>query len=361
MIMNLELYRAYNTQYVEAIHATIDTMLFVTRKWQESDYIWPFSDMDYRYVLKTDVCVDFFALNESIYQIHIAMQHQDVHCQRILEHPPGYFFFVDETENVYFEDYRVWSFAGGNAEAFRQFQAHLDAREDFDTQYYHKILAKRLKKFSLETEFAGYDSPQLAVYNAYCVLWHYAFPCLFALHSLYRRRSVRCKVCLAWLENPLLKTCYTRMYAGAPTESLPPMDELIDAATAEILKTADLLGIPTDNLGISVENGVQYFEAVAMLRTRMARMLLYLEEDAVDRVYLANREIVELTNLFDSIAQHNGTDTDRQVCTLLHQDQSAVEKVRMLRNYMLENKTYYNNLMNQRFGGRNNGLLNGKN
>jgi hypothetical protein len=335
--------------------------LFVTRKWKENDYVWPFSDMDYRFVLKADACVDFFALNEKIYRVQIEMQHRDTHYQRILEHPPGYIFFEDEIESVYFEDYRIWSFAGGDEAAFCRFQEYLNTCNDFDAPYYHKILAKRLGRFTLDTEFADYDSPQLAVYNTYCVLWHYAFPCLFALHSLHRQRSVGCKVHPAWLENASLKSCYARMIAGESAENMPPMETLVKATTAEVQSTANRLGAATDYTGRSLTKGLPYFEAVAMLRTRIARMLLYLEEDAVDRIYLIKREAVELAGIFESIALHNGSDTDRRACVLLHQNQTAVDKVRALWTYMLENKSYYNDLMNQRIGGGGNGLLNGKN
>lgn len=359
--MSFGLYRTYNTQYIEAINSAIDTVLFVTRKWQESDYLWPFSDMDYRYVLKTDACIDFFALNKCIYQVHLAIQHQDVRCQRILEHPPGYIFFANEIESIYFEDYRIWSYAGGDEIAFCRFQAHLNACDDFDAPYYHRILSKRLGRFTLGTEFADYESPQLAVYNTYCVLWHYAFPCLFALHSLHKKRSVGCKVNPVWLEDPSLKSCYAHMIAGESAENMPPMDMLVKATTAEVQSTADRLGLPTDYLGFSLTKGLPYFEAITMLRTRMARMLLYLEEDSVDRIYLTKREVVELIGIFESIALHNGSDTDRCACVLLHQNQTAVEKIRVLWTYMMENKSYYNNLMNQRIGVGENGLLNGKN
>ena len=111
----------------------------------------------------------------------------------------------------YLEDFRIWSFSGGDFKRFHSFCEVLNNRSDFDRSFYHKFIEKRYRKFSLKTEYRDYPKKLLSAYEVYCVLWHYYFPCMFAIKSLKEGESGRYKVHREFLKPGYINDLYQQL------------------------------------------------------------------------------------------------------------------------------------------------------
>ena len=345
--MYSENYRAINEQYTDTVISNMQDVLFIASKWREDDYLWPFSDIDYRLVLKRETQTDLFELNQKLCSIQLELQHTNQSCMRILEHPPGFIFFFDEIFDKYFEDFRIWTFAGGDKEAFGKFQRALDISNEFDESYYGNIIAKRFENFSLKTEFSDYPTAKLSVYNVYAALWHYYFPCLFALYSLHKRSSMGHKVDPLLIKDDVLRQSY-EFLKNSSAEKVPyHFEQTVSRVDSVLLEVSKELGLDISKLK-STSHSITYGYAIAMLRTRPARLLLYLEEDGIDRKYLAEREINELKMIFECIYTETTHEILQIALSTLYSEQSTESKLQAILSQMYRNKLFYNNLMNSK-------------
>lgn len=341
---DLKKYNTINKEYIEKIAGEIDGFLFASKKWVSEDYLWPFSDFDYRIVLKNGNKVDFFRLNEILYSIQLKMQTDNPKLCRILEHPPGYLFFESEIMTNYLEDFRIWSFAGGDFEKFARFRGILECCNDFDMRYYQQIIKKRYQKFSFKTEYRDYRNNLAFSYDVYCVLWHYYFPCIFAIQSLKERKSKGRKIHEEFLNDVYIINLFQRLREGSCC-----FEEVdIPSVVAEVEKsiTDALIGVEFDKVHDDNSVKLSFFEALGMLRTRIARLRLYLEPDQIDRHYLVEREIIELNNIFSSLYQFVCSEQIKEALTILHLDITEEARLQELLHYLYNHRTYYNDFMN---------------
>lgn len=331
-----------NDEYIQSIQSSISNFLFATKKWSYEDYLWPFSDFDYRIVLSCNQSVDYFEINENLYRIQLDMQHKSDQLRRILEHPPGYIFYKDEIYKEYLEDFRIWSYAGGNREEFLAFIQSLDKKPFFESAFYQKIINKRYKNFSLKTEYTDYSESDIYKYNIYCILWHYYFPCMFAIYSLHEKKSRGNKIQSECLQNAKINEIYQCLRGKSDKARIESFDYL------ETLKTIENVIDDTIDTSFLTNNSRQemsLLEAIGMLRTRLARLKLYLEPDDIDRHYLAVREIIELKQIFQVLSKHISSTNNSIALDILNQDLSAEYKLQEILKHLYKNRPYYNLLM----------------
>lgn len=341
---SIEKYRVINDEYIGKIASEMDYFLFAAKKWAYEDYLWPFSDFDYRIVIKDGSDIDFFRLNEILYIVQLQMQTENPQLRRIMEHPPGYIFFESEIMTDYLEDFRIWSFAGGNSEKFFEFKNFLDSRKDFDQCFYQKIIEKRYRKFSFKTEYRDYTKDIITTYEIYCVLWHYYFPCMFAIQSLKEGRSKGQKIHKDFLKPGFISDTFQRLHdVGSHFDAMD-----ISFVIGEVEKpiAEEISEVVYDNADNDNYMTMSFVEAMGMMRTRIARLRLYLEQDKIDRHYLAIREIAELNNMFSTLYQYSGIGKFAETLSILHLDIREEERLRMLLRHLYNNRMYYNDFMN---------------
>lgn len=340
----LEKYRAINDEYIEKIASKSDHFLFATKKWVYKDYLWPFSDFDYRIVVSDGCEVDFFQLNEILYIIQLHMQTENSQLCRILEHPPGYVFFESEIMTEYLEDFRIWSFAGGNSEKFLEFKDFLSSRTNFDKCFYLNIIGKRYRKFSFKTEYRDFTKNMISAYEVYCVLWHYYFPCMFAIESLKERKSKGHKIHKEFLESGFISDIFQRLQDDSCHFELVDISSVINGVEkiiTEAISGVDYVEAENDNYTM-----LPFMEALGMLRTRIARLKLYLEPDMIDRNYLIVREITELKNIFSSLYHYSDSWKFAEALAILYLNIGEEERLRELLRHFYNNQAYYNDYMN---------------
>lgn len=340
----LEKYRAINNEYIEKIASKSDHFLFATKKWTYEDYLWPFSDFDYRIVISDGCEVDFFQLNEILYIIQLHMQTENSQLRRILEHPPGYVFFESEIMTEYLEDFRIWSFAGGNSEKFLEFKDFLNSRRNFDKYFYQKIIGKRYHKFSFKTEYRDYTKNKISAYEVYCVLWHYYFPCMFAVQSLKERKSKGHKIQKEFLESGFISDIFQRLHddgCNFETVDIPSVVGEVEKIITEAISRVDYEEAENGNYTV-----MPFIEALGMLRTRIARLRLYLEPDMIDRNYLIVREITELKNIFSSLYHYSYSWKFAEALAILYLNIDEEERLRKLLRHLYNNRAYFNAYMN---------------
>lgn len=341
---SIEKYKQLSSQYVNRLQNIINDIDFVAIKWDYTDYLYPFSDLDFRVVLN-DNEVDFFQINKKLFDTQIELQAETINNQRIFEHPPGFIFFKKEIEQIYIEDFRTWCYAGGKLSDFERFKFLLSKQSTFDENFYLKIIAKRFKKFSFATEYASFSKKNMIDYHAYCILWHYYFPCIFALASLNAKKSVCRKVDSNRIQDKYIKNIFDLLVGKRKVSHLNEAD-LIAAVDTDVENRFD----NTKFKMISSARKPNVYETLAMLRCRLARLYLYLSEDGVDRRYLAEREINELGLIFGTISYYYASDIVNEANSIINSCDSALDVLRNLLIHMLSNKHYYNSIMNCSIG-----------
>lgn len=320
-----------------------EELLFISKKWSNCDLVWPFSDLDFRIIVK-DKTIDFLKVNTYVYEVQKHLILKDERLKRILEHPPGYIFKYNELKENCFEDVNNWSFCYGNYKKYIKIKIK-NRHSNLSKQYYLNIINKRYKKFSLKNDYKNFNPKTNKKYNLYCSLWHYYFPCEYAINSLSNFKPEKYKINFRLIESGLLKKLYYDIIKD--TKNYEEKYELNNVVKEIDLRLEKKLQRCHINLLEKQERYDRYFEAVAMLRTRISRYLLYLDTELkYDRDYLINREINELRFIFAEIYSKNKSKIIKVVYEYVISDNKPRNILEYTLKYLNQNNKYFNSLMN---------------
>lgn len=339
-------YSSIYETYGKKLSEKIPELIFVSKKWSDNDLKWPFSDLDFRLILK-DGFLDFYSINEKAFLIQKKMVKKNSGILgRILEHPPGYIFKYSELLTNYLEDINNWSFCYGDKKRFESIKMSNCNKKSFDYTYYINILRKRYKRFSFITEYKFDDKVLNKCYQVYCILWHYYYPCIYALNSLQNHLPQEYKILDFYHpKQKIIMSAYKDIVSNNH-ESLYKynLDDLIICVDNEIEQYVSKLNVDIKMDSVTKDN---YFEAIAMLRTRIARYLLYLDDlPNSDKGYLIEREINELRFIFSEIYKEQKNSVIKKIYDYICGDKDPADILRFTIKYLYENKDYFNELMN---------------
>ena len=152
----------------------IPEVILVTKKWNNTDYIYPFSDIDYRLVVEDGA--DLFELNEKIYQVHYNCVQKIQYGTRILEHPPGFLYYRNELSNLSInrDSFCRDTYSSGEKKLFEDTYCKIDTSLEDPVQVY-EAFKHRYNNFTLKYEYKSYDPELTRFYEKYCVIWHYYY------------------------------------------------------------------------------------------------------------------------------------------------------------------------------------------
>lgn len=285
-------YPAVETRYGQLLASHLDTAVVVTKKWQDTDLVWPHSDIDLRIVVD-EPPADWIAFNEHLAQLQRELVTADPILRRVLEHPPGWVFLRREVDAglVPAAEVATWSHSFGDHAAVEQWRKQALARpwSAEDDRFYRGIIAARTGgAYRLEADSADNVVLDADRYGAHCVSWHYLAPVVFATASLVARRRLSGKTEALNADPteavaeflPLARNGYRD--APDPTVLLRRAHRAIAALPAlpETQPTAD--GLPTR---------AEVASAVGVLRCRIARYSYYLAPPpSAETGYLIDRE-----------------------------------------------------------------------
>lgn len=340
------MYNKIYEEYGKMLLEKVPEVIFVSKKWSDKDLVWPFSDLDFRLITDNQV-IDFYTINETMFFIQKAIIQKDSKIlARVLEHPPGYIFKYSELVDNYIEDVNNWSFCYGDKDRFEKIKKLNQEKDLFDSAYYLNIIRKRYKKFSFDTEYIFDDEKLNKYYQLYCIIWHYYFPCIYALNSLKKHSSQKAKIISTHnLQNKIILSAYNDIIFNN-FDNLYKYD-LIDMIIAidEVLEY-NVEKINLDKKYNNLLNTNKYLEAISMLRTRISRYMLYLDNSQKNKDYLIKREINELKFIISEIYKKNRDHKIKQLYEYIYSDRAAINILKYTVNYLYKNKDYFNRLMN---------------
>ena len=340
-------YKKIYEKYSENIMRDIDDIIFVSKKWNDADLIWSFSDLDLRIILENNN-YNFFKINEEIYKTHKKIVSLAKNNQRILEHPPGYIFFEQELINNRVEDVNNWSFCYGNKSTFNNLKNLYSNRTDCkNINYYKKIIAKRYKNFSFKNEFNQYKGEELWKYRIYCAIWHYYLPCLYAIYSISDIEVKKKKCAEELIKNQYLKEIYHNIKNNSISRI--DVDQLLKIIDTEISNE-----LKQNNIDLTIGETSEkdnILEAISMLRTRICRYKLYLDSTLeFDRNYLINRELNELKFIINEIHKNMKIKETKLLLEHINLDSiNTKDKLEYTLKYLYDNQEVFNNIMNKKF------------
>lgn len=190
------MYNQIENSYGEDLSHRIPSYLLLAKKWQDEDLIWPFSDLDFRVLLK-NLPASWIELNEHIYDTHRTHVRSHPLNQRILEHPPGFIFLAREIEGGWgpAADIATWSLCHGPQKILHSFQMMSQATpwSPEDADYYYSLLRARLGVYDLANDSDDNIVGNRAYYALHCICWHYFMPVWFASAALTQRARLRGK------------------------------------------------------------------------------------------------------------------------------------------------------------------------
>ena len=335
------MYREIYKEYGKRLKETEPDVIFVSKKWCDNDLIWPFSDLDFRIIVE-DKSIDFYEFNMALFHLQKRLIKKDYKTmKRILEHPPGYMFKKSELLYNYLEDINNWSFCYGDEKIFSEIKNMNTNKNKFDANYYMRIINKRYKKFSLDTEYEYEDAKLNKCFQNYCVLWHYYLPCIYALNSLESNIPQGNKTAnISSIKNKTICSVYNYI-ANNNHNELIRYDYL------------DLSKIVEDEIKPRIKNlkpkkviSEQYLEAIAMFRTRIARYLLYLDNIKSDKDYLIKREINELRFIIFEIYKKHDDYIMKELYEHINSSNDAKKIIEYVLLYLRDHKNYFNKIMN---------------
>lgn len=340
------MYNKIYEEYGKMLFEKVLDVIFVSKKWSDNDLVWPFSDLDFR-LITDNKTIDFYTINEIIFSIQKEIIQKDSKILgRILEHPPGYIFKYSELIDNYMEDINNWSFCYGEKKKFDQIKKINGEKRLFDYNYYINIIKKRYKKFSFNTEYIFDDEKLNKCYRLYCVLWHYYFPCVYALNSLKNHSSQKNKIIstpnsqkeiILSVYNDIITNNFDNLYKYNLTS-------VINAVDTEIKYNIEEEELNNKN---NCVNTNKYLEAISMLRTRIARYLLYLDSPQNNnKDYLIKREINELKFIISEIYKKNNNFEIKELYEYVNSDKEAINILEYTIKYLYKHRDYFNQLMN---------------
>ena len=333
-------------EYGEKMKNSIGDIIFVSKKWNDADLVWPFSDLDIRIILEKKK-YDFFEINEKIFEVHKRIEKQNKINQRILEHTPGYVFLENELFNHRVEDVNNWSFCYGDISKFKKLKDYYKRfnKANKNNDYYKRIIIKRYKKFSFDNEFNQYKNEEHDKYMIYCIVWHYYFPCIYAIYSINDNKVKNRKIDENFIKNDMILSIYKKIKDGSISNKDYNINDLIKIVDKEI--SQELI---KNNIKLIIEKSddTNILEAISMLRTRICRYKLYLDDTLTfDRNYLINREINELRFIINEINNKaKNTKVEELLKYINEEDKEPRDILEYSLQYFYNNKEIFNNIMN---------------
>ncbi|MEV4078353.1 hypothetical protein [Nonomuraea fuscirosea] len=269
----------------------------LAHKWQPADLQAPHSDLDLRIVLAQPP-QDWWEWNHRLAEAHSAVVARDIVNRRLLEHPPGFAFTLQEVDRrrVAPAELATWNMISGHARTFHRWksQAQMAPWSRTDELFYRGILDARAGgRYRLSADSTDNVHIDLPGYRRHCVLWHYLAPCWFAIASLATRTRCPGKfAALAQWHPPGLEH-YGQAFARQIRDRHDhPIASLIRTAHAAV--KAAIRHLPATAEHDEAPRPTSTMTA-GMLRVRVARWLYYLDPPpATATAYLVRREAREL-------------------------------------------------------------------
>lgn len=342
-------YKLIYNEYGKKISSKIQEFEFLSKKWQNKDLYFPFSDLDFRIVLNANN-VDYFKINEDIYKIHLQLVKKDVRLSRIIEHPPGFIFSNEELLifNKYNADVLYSSFCYGNGKNYKKIKRKCKKEFLYNVNIennLYNILNKRYKKFSFDTEIKEAYYFDIRKYYVYCILWHYYFPCIFAIRCLKNKKICSKKISTLLLFD--LSFIKLMSIIKIKRETTIDFTELINKIDKKIENKIikDLMLNSNED-----KKNKSQIECVGMLRTRVCRYKYYLSNELTfDTEYLIEREISETKNIFEELYKNNNIKNKEKILDIIKilymQNISSKEKLELILQELYNNKEYFNYIM----------------
>lgn len=289
-------YPAVETRYGQLLASSLDAAVTVTKKWQDTDLVWPHSDIDLR-IIVDEPPADWIAFNEQLAQLQREMVADDPILRRVLEHPPGWVFLRHEVDAglVPAAEVATWSHSFGDPAAVDQWRKQAWGRpwSTEDDRFYRGIIAARADgAYRLEADSADNVVLDADRYGAHCVSWHYLAPVVFATACLGARRRLSGK---------------TEALNAYPTEAVAEFLSLARNGYRDAPNPADLLrqahrtiatlpALPeTARATDGTPTRAEVVSAVGVLRCRIARYSYYLTPPpSAATGYLIDRETKDL-------------------------------------------------------------------
>lgn len=277
------------TQALSRQPGTAITVL--AHKWQRKDLIWPHSDVDLR--LRLDCAPDsWLDYNDALAAAHLELASTEPAAKRLLEHPAGFAYTAAEIDTglVRPAEAAAWTPIGAHSAPSAAGPWSLD-----DDLYYRAILAGRWNgAYRLSADAADNIIGDAAAYRAHCLLWHFLAPCALAAYALATRtRPAGKRAAITALNDPAvarLADLGRDDYRQTPAPK--ELHRSVVTALAPLVRRALARPPGTARTGDGFR---QLAAAIALLRTRPARIRYYLEAPApVATEYLIAREAKEL-------------------------------------------------------------------
>jgi hypothetical protein len=296
-------YPAIEARYGSLVAARLGIPVVVVKKWQNTDLVWPHSDIDLRIILG-EPPADWISLNEQLAQLQRELVTGDPVLRRVLEHPPGWVFLRHEVDAGFVPAAEVvtWSPSFGEAATVDHWRSDALARpwSAEDERFYRGIIAARADgAYRLEADSADNVVLHAEQYGAHCVSWHYLAPVVFATASLRTRHRLSGK---------------TEALHGHPIAAVAEFLSLARNGYRDAPAPAALLGqahlaiatLPALSQRASAAGGTpmrtEVISAVGALRCRIARYSYYLTPPAFAATgYLIDRETKELHGAINTL------------------------------------------------------------
>ncbi|WP_129286564.1 hypothetical protein [Streptomyces sp. GZWMJZ-114] len=282
-----------------AAHGVGAAML--THKWQPADLLDPHSDLDIR-VLLSEPPDDWEEWNHRLAAAHTATVRQAEDHRRLLEHPPGFAFTLEEADGRFVSapELATWSLISGNARELQRWKsrAQMAPWGPSDERFYRALLHARLGgRYRLAADSTDNVLGDLTAYRRHCVAWHYLAPCWFAASALATRTRCPGKTAALTQWRPEGLAGYAELFLHHAAERPRGPRHLL--RTAHVALEAALRRIPAEGCrtGAGAEPARSDWTMTAgMLRVRVARWLYYLDPPpGVATGYLIRREAKELS------------------------------------------------------------------
>ncbi|WP_432824750.1 hypothetical protein [Dactylosporangium sp. CA-092794] len=288
-------YEAIGARYGHKLAGRLGTHVTVTKKWQDTDLVWPHSDIDLRIVID-EPPADWFSFNKQLAHLQREMVIADPILRRVLEHPPGWVFLRGEVDAdlVPAAEVATWSHSFGDRAAVDRWRKEALARpwSAEDERFYRAIISARVGgAYRLEADSAENVVLDAERYGAHCVCWHYLAPMVFATVSLCTRRRMSGKTEALHASAVSAATEFLALaHTGYRDASASPA--LLRQAHEAI---ASLPPVPERVRSASTPTWAEVVSAVGALRCRISRYSYYLSPPPLAETgYLIDRETKDL-------------------------------------------------------------------
>ncbi|MBB1253467.1 hypothetical protein H3146_08795 [Streptomyces sp. OF3] len=297
-------YSRLGALYERELEARSVGAVMLTHKWQATDLLAPHSDLDVR-VLLPKAPADWEEWNHRLAAAHTDAVSRDLSHRRLLEHPPGFAFTVEEANGrlVAAPELATWSLISGSVRDFQRWKSRAQMASwcDGDERFYRAILHGRLGgRYQLAADSPDNVVENIAAYRRHCVVWHYLAPCWFAAAALATRTRCPGKTAALTQWRPTGLDGYAELFLGHAddrTDTRPRSASHLLRTAHVALETAMRRVPEGGRLADHLEEHARtdWVMTAGMLRVRVARWLYYLSPPpGVATEYLIRREAKEL-------------------------------------------------------------------